>query len=145
MPIEQNQELRPALVIVHGGGWRGGSKSVDVFQNMMTEYAKKGYWRAALVLFFNGGVDTGTVWKSAGYHEPILWRHVSWDRQSPDRDMKEQSPWGWLYYRRVKTGKAFYRPMNRVVHAHLQSLMPEHLPVHNPLRTNARASRFQNS
>jgi hypothetical protein len=87
------------------------------------------YWRAALVIFFNYGVDTGTVWKSAGYHEPMLWRHVSWGRQSPDREMKEQSPWGWLYYRRVKTGKAFYRPMNRVVHAHLQSLMPEN-PSH---------------
>ena len=35
------------------------------------------YWRAALVVFFNYGVDTGTVWKSAPAHEPILWRHVS--------------------------------------------------------------------
>jgi hypothetical protein len=30
------------------------------------------YWRAALVVFFNYGVDTGTVFKSAGFHEPIL-------------------------------------------------------------------------
>jgi Phage integrase, N-terminal SAM-like domain len=36
------------------------------------------HWRAALVVFFNYGVDTGTVWKSAPFHEPILWRHVSW-------------------------------------------------------------------
>lgn len=43
MPAEQTEELRPALVIVHGGGWRGGSRTVDVFQKMMTEYAKKGY------------------------------------------------------------------------------------------------------
>lgn len=43
MPAERTEELRPALVIVHGGGWRGGSRTVDVFQNMMTEYAKKGY------------------------------------------------------------------------------------------------------
>ena len=70
-------------------------------------------------------VDTGTVWKSASSHEPILWRHVSWSRQSPDREVKEQSPWGWIFYRRVKTGKAFYRPMNRVVHAHIKSIMPE--------------------
>jgi hypothetical protein len=33
-----------------------------------------------------------------------------------------------LYYRRVKTGKAFYRPLNRVVHAHLRSIAPQ-----NPL------------
>jgi len=32
------------------------------------------YWRCALVMFFNYGVDTGTVWKSASFHEPILWR-----------------------------------------------------------------------
>ena len=44
------------------------------------------YWRSALVLFFNYGLDTGTVWKSAPVHEPILWRHLSWERQSPDRD-----------------------------------------------------------
>jgi hypothetical protein len=32
------------------------------------------HWRAALVLFFNYGLDTGTVWKSASFHEPILWQ-----------------------------------------------------------------------
>jgi hypothetical protein len=83
------------------------------------------YWRGALVVSFNYGVDTGTVWKSAPFHEPILWRHDSWGRRSPDREVKEQLPWGWLFYRRVKTGKAFYRPMNRVVHAHVRSIMPE--------------------
>ncbi len=43
MPAEQTETPRPALVIVHGGGWRGGSRSVDVFQRMMTDYAAKGY------------------------------------------------------------------------------------------------------
>ena len=37
----------------------------------------RGVPRAALVGFFNYGVDTGTVWKSAPFHEPILWRHVT--------------------------------------------------------------------
>ena len=82
------------------------------------------YWRAALVVFFNYGLDTGTVWKSAPAHEPICWRQVSWGRQSPDRGAKERSQWGWLSYRRVKTGKAFYRPMNRAVYAHIKSIMP---------------------
>ncbi len=82
------------------------------------------YWRCALVVFFNYGVDTGTVWKMASFHEPILWRHVSWDRQSPDREIKEQSPWGWLFYRRIKTRKTFFRPMNRTVHTHIKSIMP---------------------
>ncbi len=83
------------------------------------------YWRSALIVFFKYGLDTGTVWQSAPFHEPILWRHVSWERQSPDRDVKQSSRWGWLFYRRVKTGKTFYRPMNRVVHAHIKSIMPE--------------------
>ena len=91
------------------------------------------YWRSALIVFFHYGVDTGTVWKSARFHEPILWRHVSWDRQLPDREIKEQSPWGWLFYRRVKTGKTFYRPMNRVVHAHIKSIMPENPAPDDPV------------
>lgn len=43
MPSNFGSELRPALVIVHGGGWAGGSKSVDVYQKMMIDYAEKGY------------------------------------------------------------------------------------------------------
>jgi integrase len=83
------------------------------------------YWRCALVLFFNYGLDTGTVWKSASFHQPILWRHVFWDQESPDRQVQQQSRWGWIFYRRVKTGKTFYRPMNHVVHAHIKSIVPE--------------------
>ena len=43
MPSDIGDALRPALVIVHGGGWSGGSKSVDVYQKMMLDYAHKGY------------------------------------------------------------------------------------------------------
>lgn len=91
------------------------------------------FWRAALVVFFNYGFDTGTVWKSAPFHEPILWRHISWDRRSPDREVKELSRWGWIFYRRVKTGKTFYRPMNRTVHSHIKSIMPESLEADAPV------------
>jgi integrase len=106
------------------------------------------FWRSALVVFFNYGVDTGTVWKSAPAHEPILWRHVTWDSQSPDREAKEKSRWGWLFYRRVKTDKAFHRPINRVVHAHLKSIMPESPHPDDPVflgggaRPNARFQRL---
>ncbi len=80
------------------------------------------YWRCALVAFFNYGLDTGTVWKTTPFHEPILWRHVSWDRQSPEREIREQSRWGWIFYRRVKTGKTFYRSMKCVGVRHLVAL-----------------------
>ncbi len=43
------------------------------------------YWRAALVVF-NYGVNTGAIGKSTRAHEPILWRHVTWERHSPDRE-----------------------------------------------------------
>jgi hypothetical protein len=95
-------------------------------------------------VFFNYGVDTVTVWKSAPFHEPILWRHETWEPQSSDREVKERSRWGWLFYRRVKTGKTFYRPMNHVVHAHLKSIMPENAHPDEPVfpgggaRPNAR-------
>jgi len=82
------------------------------------------YWRCALVVFFNYGVDTGTIWKTARCHEPIFWRHISWEPESPSRNGKEQSRWGWIFYRRVKTGKTFCRPMNRTVHSHIKSIMP---------------------
>jgi hypothetical protein len=85
------------------------------------------YWRCALAMFFTYGVDTGTIWKTNSAHEPILWRHISWARESPDGQAKVQSRYGWIYYRRVKTGKTFYRPMNRVVHAHLRSIADDAL------------------
>jgi hypothetical protein len=104
------------------------------------------YWRSALVVFFNYGVDTGTVWKSTPFHETILWRHVSWNLQSPDREAKELSRWGWLFYRRVKTGKAFHRPMNRIVHTHIKAIMPSNPHPDSPVFIGGGArpnSRFQ--
>jgi integrase len=82
------------------------------------------FWRSALVVFFNYGFDTGTVWSCEPVHEPILWRHVTWASASPNREIKQRSRWGWIFYRRIKTNKTFYRPMNRTVHAHLKSIMP---------------------
>ena len=91
------------------------------------------YWRAALVVFYNYGLDSGTVWGTIPAHEPILWRHVSWDRTAPNRQLKESSKWGWLLYRRVKTRKSFCRPMNRVVHIHLKSLQTENCCPSDPV------------
>ena len=36
------------------------------------------YWRCALVVLFNYGLDTGSLWRTIPVHQPILWRHVSW-------------------------------------------------------------------
>jgi hypothetical protein len=58
---------------------------------------------------------------------------VTWDPQSPDGEVKERSRWGWLFHRRAKTGKIFYRPMNHVVHAHLKSILPENASPDAPI------------
>lgn len=34
---------RPAIVFIHGGGWYKGDKTRDIFQELMVEYANKGY------------------------------------------------------------------------------------------------------
>jgi acetyl esterase/lipase len=43
MPENFGQELRPALVIIHGGGWSGGSKQTRPYRSMLLDYALKGY------------------------------------------------------------------------------------------------------
>ena len=79
--------------------------------------------RAGDVLQLRRGHRNGLEVHAGPRADPLA--RTFWDRQSPDREAKERSPWGWLFYRRVKTGKAFYRPMNRVVNAHLRNIMPD--------------------
>jgi acetyl esterase/lipase len=38
-----NDELLPAIVIVHGGGWRAGSKRDKVYRDLLQDYAMQGY------------------------------------------------------------------------------------------------------
>ena len=54
--------------------------------------------------------------------------------EAPNGQGKD-SRYGWLYYRRVKTQKQFHRPMNRVVHAHLKSFIPEMPQADAPVLT----------
>lgn len=42
-PVSQSKELRPAIVIVHGGGWAAGDKRDAVYTNLLVDYAMKGY------------------------------------------------------------------------------------------------------
>jgi acetyl esterase/lipase len=43
MPENFGEELRPALVIVHGGGWSAGDKRDRPYRSMLLDYALKGY------------------------------------------------------------------------------------------------------
>ncbi|MEJ2648021.1 MAG: alpha/beta hydrolase [Sedimentisphaerales bacterium] len=43
MPENFGEELRPALVIVHGGGWNAGDKRDRPYRTMLLDYALKGY------------------------------------------------------------------------------------------------------
>ena len=42
-------------------------------------------------------------------------------------------PWGWLFYRRVKTDKTFWRPMNRTVRLHLRNIIPDNPDPDSPV------------
>lgn len=43
MPVNFGAEKHPALVIVHGGGWRAGSKRDRPYRTLLMDYALKGY------------------------------------------------------------------------------------------------------
>lgn len=42
-PVSSSQTPRPAIVIVHGGGWAAGDKRDAVYTNLLVDYAMKGY------------------------------------------------------------------------------------------------------
>lgn len=43
LPEEDAGSLRPALVVVHGGGWRGGDKQRGQWARIPAQYARDGY------------------------------------------------------------------------------------------------------
>ena len=43
MPENFGEEMRPALVIVHGGGWNAGDKRDRPYRSMLLDYALQGY------------------------------------------------------------------------------------------------------
>lgn len=43
MPENFGPERRPAIVIIHGGGWNAGSRRSRPYRRMLTEYALNGY------------------------------------------------------------------------------------------------------
>ena len=42
-PMFGPQQNRPAILIIHGGGWSAGSKNDMVYRTLMIDYAMKGY------------------------------------------------------------------------------------------------------
>lgn len=43
VPLNKGDEPFPAIVIVHGGGWRAGSKRAPVYRALLMDYALQGY------------------------------------------------------------------------------------------------------
>ena len=43
LPKEDSKEARPAIVFIHGGGWRGGDKGGGQWRSLPLQYASKGY------------------------------------------------------------------------------------------------------
>ncbi len=42
-PVNFGEKPMPAIVIIHGGGWRSGSKQVNVYRSMLIDFAFQGY------------------------------------------------------------------------------------------------------
>ena len=42
-PLFGPQQDRPAILLIHGGGWNAGSKDDAVYRSLMIDYAMKGY------------------------------------------------------------------------------------------------------
>ena len=76
------------------------------------------YRRAALVVFFYYGVDWNRLEVNAGPRtDPLAPCELGSEIAGPRGE--GAIALGGLFYRRVKTDKAFYRSMNRVVHARI--------------------------
>ncbi len=43
LPENDSAKLLPAIVIIHGGGWRAGAKNVPVYRALLLDYALQGY------------------------------------------------------------------------------------------------------
>ncbi|MBN2613757.1 MAG: alpha/beta hydrolase [Bacteroidales bacterium] len=43
LPVNDSANLMPAIVIIHGGGWRAGSKRAPVYRALLLDYALQGY------------------------------------------------------------------------------------------------------
>lgn len=53
-PVGYGSEgLRPAIVIIHGGGWSAGSKHDLVYRNLLIDYALQGYVTVSVEYRFN--------------------------------------------------------------------------------------------
>jgi hypothetical protein len=82
------------------------------------------YLRAALTMFVTYGVDTQLVWPVDAWAEGLRWRNLHPPGLSPDRQFRQECEWGWLSWRRQKTGRVFVAPLTQLLAAHLQSIRP---------------------
>lgn len=42
-PVSDDKSAKPAIIIIHGGGWSAGDKRDGVYTNLLVDYAMKGY------------------------------------------------------------------------------------------------------
>jgi hypothetical protein len=59
MPKDKGDTPRPALIFVHGGGWRNGDKRASAFLNPTLEFAAKGY--VCITVTYWGRSGSGTT------------------------------------------------------------------------------------
>lgn len=82
------------------------------------------YWRAAIVFLWTYGVDTQTVFRREIDACPVTWSDCLPEGPKPDGSGLD-SPHGWIWYRRQKTGVAFLRPITPALARHLAAIRPD--------------------
>lgn len=90
------------------------------------------YWRAALVLLFNFGLDSSTLFPhdAESRRHALRRRHIFPGEQPPSRQKPGMtSPYGWICWRRAKTcrrtGAMFEWPLTEVIWRHLEPILAD--------------------
>lgn len=84
-PVSDSLALRPAIVIIHGGGWSAGSKHHMVYRDLLIDYALQGYVTLSVEYRFNQEADFPACIEDVKCAVRWLKAHAAELRVDPDR------------------------------------------------------------
>jgi acetyl esterase/lipase len=85
MPENFGAERRPALVIVHGGGWNAGTRRSRPYRRLLTEYALNGYVAISIDYRLLAEAPMGEIVEDVDCAVRWLRAHAEEYRVDPDR------------------------------------------------------------
>jgi hypothetical protein len=81
-------------------------------------------WQAAIVLFWFYAFDTRALFYESGKQQ-ITWDHIYRQPLPPGRAGNVRAKYGWIRWKRQKTGVVLLLPIHPVVHRHLDLIRPQ--------------------